>query len=310
MSGLDDFSTPVLLCVFNRPELTLQVIEAMREVAPTKIYVSADGPRVDVTSDAVNCGKVREAIATIDWDCELHIRFLDENLGCGKAISSAIDWLFENEDEGIILEDDTVPTPAFFPFCSVMLDTYRTDSRIFMVSGTNFFPSTTSECMHFFTRVPAAWGWATWRRAWELYDFEVHDWKDLQTREGLLSKVDNRVMRNYARICLDDVVQSRVNTWDYQWQMLGLFGGKYGVTSGANLVTNIGIEGTHSNKVSKSHLLPISIDFQVVNSGGLSAIVKPEKKYDRRFILRRIMPIVIKRKLRQMYVRVTSRIKS
>jgi hypothetical protein len=298
MSNPKSFTTPVLLCVFNRPELTSQVVEAMRRVKPSRIYVSADGPRSEVISDSNKIREVREVINTIDWPCELHLRFLEENLGCGMAISSAIDWLFEHETEGIILEDDTVPTSAFFPFCSAMLELYREEDNVFMISGTNFFPDVVCDASHFLTRLPAAWGWATWRRSWMNYDYEVNEWKNIEIRRNLLLQIDNPTTRLYAEICLDDVINSKVNTWDYQWQLLGLFSGFFGVTSGENLVTNIGVEGTHSNKRSRSHHLPTSMKFKVPDLTDLSKVDEPNDRYDRRFIQKRVLPIVVKRKLR------------
>jgi hypothetical protein len=309
MSNSKSFATPVLLCVFNRPELTSQVVDAMRIAKPSKIYVSADGPRNEIVSDSTKTREVRDVINSIDWPCELHLRFLEENLGCGKAISSAIDWFFENETEGIILEDDTVPTSAFFPFCSAMLELYREVDNVFMISGTNFFPNAVSDSSHFLTRLPAAWGWATWRSAWMNYDYEVNEWKNLEKRRKLLSQVDDRTTRIYAEICIDDVIKSKVNTWDYQWQLLGLFSGFLGVTSAENLVTNIGVEGTHSSRRSRSHHLPTSMKFEVPDLTDLSKVYEPNDRYDRRFIQKRVLPIVVKRKLRVIFNQVISKFK-
>ena len=292
------FSTPVLLCVFNRPDLTKKAIDRLRAVKPQKIYVSADGPRTGVPADLNNCMLVREAVHSIDWECDLKVRFLDENMGCGRGIASAIDWFFENETEGIILEDDTLPVPDFFPFCSSMLEKYRDESQINMVSGTNFFPHLTQDVNHFFTQLPAAWGWATWRRAWESYDFDINWWQDTNCRENILSHVESRIMRSYMTHCLNDVVSTKVDTWDYQWQFLGLKQKAIGVTSGVNLVTNVGVQGTHSLKRSKSHFLPTANSVLV---SGCPESVGPfalHEKYDRRFLMKRVLPVVLKRELR------------
>ncbi|HEY5811446.1 MAG TPA: hypothetical protein VIT23_02185, partial [Terrimicrobiaceae bacterium] len=107
----------VLFLVFNRPEHTSRVFEAIRQVQPERLYVAADGPRPHLPEEAKKCEDVRKIVAGIDWPCEVKTLLRSENLGCKEAVSSAITWFFDHEPEGIILEDDCLPSPAFFWFC-------------------------------------------------------------------------------------------------------------------------------------------------------------------------------------------------
>src|SRR5882762_10017668 len=132
------FTTPVLFLIFNRPETTRRVMEAIRKIRPKKLYIAADGPRPDREDDVDKCREVREIASVIDWDCDVTKLFRKENLGCGKGPSSAITWFFEHETEGIILEDDCLPSPSFFSFCAELLERYRYDTRIMEIGGNNF----------------------------------------------------------------------------------------------------------------------------------------------------------------------------
>ena len=292
------FDTPILLCVFNRPDLTRTAIETLRSVKPQRLYISADGPRLAVVSDSSACAKVREEIQTIDWPCNLKIRFSEINEGCGRSISGALEWFFDDVEEGIILEDDILPVPYFFQFAKEMLDKFRDNDKIFMVSGTNLYPQSTQGLNYFFTSMPSAWGWATWRRAWEQFDFNLENWSIPHTRTSTLEKIDSRIARAYMALCFDDVTTSKVDTWDYQWQFSGISNSNFGVIAGQNLVANIGVDGTHSEGVTKSHFLKTSNLFKLDADKESPILVAPHKKYERLFLINRALPLVLKRKLR------------
>jgi hypothetical protein len=289
--------------VFNRSDLTELAVNNLRVVKPYYIYVSADGPREGHPTDSTNCQAVREVVKTIDWPCELKVRFLDHNQGCGRAVAGAIDWFFSNVEEGIILEDDTLPIPYFFLFAKEMLEKFRSDERVFMVSGTNMYPEVTKDLNFFFTRTPSAWGWATWRRAWNHYDYEMKNWTDNESRSKVRRKIHGRILRSYLTDCFDDVVNQKVDTWDYQWMFSSVSNSGMGVTSGANLVTNIGISGTHSKATTKSHFLSTSTDFALDDIKVSPRDVSPFERHDNRFLARRLLPLVIKRRLRALVKR-------
>ena len=129
-------STAILFIIFNRPNTTQQVFKRIREAQPKRLYVAADGPRNE--TEQLRCEETRAIVSKIDWDCELHTRFLDENQGCDSHCLQAITWFFENEPEGIVLEDDCLPARSFFGFCSELLEKYRNDNRIGHITGGNY----------------------------------------------------------------------------------------------------------------------------------------------------------------------------
>ncbi len=162
---------PVLFLIFNRPDTTQPVFNEIREAKPTKLFVAADGPRDNKKGEKEECEKTRKIIEQVDWDCELYKLYRDKNLGCKIAVSSAIDWFFENVEEGIILEDDCLPHPSFFRFCQELLEKYKGDERVFVISGDNFlFGRKRTNYSYYFSRYNHCWGWAGWIRTLSDYD--------------------------------------------------------------------------------------------------------------------------------------------
>jgi len=209
----------VLFLVFNRPETTQQVFNAIREAKPPRLYVAADGPRTNREGEHERCKEVRRIATTVDWACEVKTLFRKENLGCKMGVSGGINWFFEHEEEGIILEDDVLPVPSFFPYCDELLEYYREEKRIGLISGNNFiydlYPHQES---YYFSRYPFIWGWATWRRAWQLYDVMMHSWPEFRDNIGIKSISDgNKLFETYWIDIFNNVYQNRIDTWDYQW---------------------------------------------------------------------------------------------
>src|SRR6478736_1770065 len=184
MRNIAPFETPILFIVFNRPDTTRVVFEAIRKVKPKKLYIAADGIRSKVKSDEENCAKVRAIVNDVDWECDVKTLFHEENLNCGKAPSTAISWLFENEEEGIILEDDCLPSTSFFLFCEELLERYRYDSRVMHIGGNNFLNGwqKDNDYSYYFSRSGHIWGWATWRRAWNKFDFDISLYSKLKDK--------------------------------------------------------------------------------------------------------------------------------
>jgi hypothetical protein len=159
---------PVLLLLFNRPRLTVRAMAAIRSARPARLYLAADGPRAGRSEDRDACAAAREAaLAAVDWPCSVKTLYRDDNLGCARAVHGAVSWFFEHEAEGIVLEDDCIAAPAFFPFCTEMLQRYRSEPRVFAVSGDNFVESATAASpSYWFNGVFHCWGWAAWRDRW------------------------------------------------------------------------------------------------------------------------------------------------
>lgn len=243
-------STPILFLVFNRPDTTQRVFDAIRQAKPRHLFIAADGPRTHKPDDAEKCQQVREIISQVDWDCEVKTLFRNENMGCKYAVSSAIDWFFENVEEGIILEDDTLPDSSFFSYCTELLAKYRDFERIMHISGCNWNPDT--EILnesYFFSKYPNIWGWATWRRAWQSYDVKMSQWP--ACRKQLLSGDIFSSWTEY--LCWKGFFNAmqieKVDTWDTQWILNVWVNNGVCITPKTTLVNNlgIGVEGaTHT----------------------------------------------------------------
>src|SRR5271165_4717676 len=169
--------SPILFLVFNRPETTRRVFETIRAARPPKLYVSADGPRAGRAGEPQRCDEARRIATSVDWPCEVKTLFRDANLGCKMGVSTGISWFFDQEPEGIILEDDIVPLPSFFDYCDELLARYRDDERVAMISGCNPIANDFRvDESYFFARFCGIWGWASWRRAWRHYDVNISAW--------------------------------------------------------------------------------------------------------------------------------------
>ena len=161
--------TPILFLVFNRPDTTSKVFQRIREIQPLKLFIAADGPRPEKEGEKEKCETVkRSVLENIDWPCEVKTLFRNNNLGCGKAVSNAITWFFQNVEEGIILEDDILPDKSFFNFCKDLLEKYRYDERIKVIGGSNIHKKAGIKDSYYFSSICRIWGWASWRRVWTM----------------------------------------------------------------------------------------------------------------------------------------------
>jgi len=244
--------TAVLFLIFNRPDTTKQVFEAIRKAKPPRLYVAADGPRPDRPGEGEKCKQVRRIATQVDWDCEVKTLFRDKNLGCGKAVSSAIDWFFENEEEGIILEDDCLPSQSFFWFCEELLERYRDDMRVWMITGRNNLGSWTPiESSYFYSKLPAIWGWATWKRTWCHYDFNILRWRNAYTRKRVQDFVGIEFFASREK-AFNKTFNKEIDTWDYQWAFSQYCNSGITMVPIYNLIENIGFgkNGTHTSDAS------------------------------------------------------------
>lgn len=168
---------PVLFLIFNRPDTTRKVFAEIRRAKPARLYIAADGPRKERTTDIALCEQTRDIINEIDWPCQSYTLYRKENLGCKLAVSSAINWFFEREESGIILEDDCLPHPTFFKFCEIMLERYKDDTRVMHIGGSNFQEGMIrGDGDYYYSKWTPVWGWASWRRAWKNYDVNMVKW--------------------------------------------------------------------------------------------------------------------------------------
>ncbi len=232
---------PVALMIFNRPGFTARVFERIAAAKPSRLLVVADGPRAEHPDDARLCWETRAVIERVDWPCEVETNYADVNLGCKERIASGLEWVFGQTDEAIILEDDTVPDPSFFAYCDELLERYRDEPRVQMISGSNVLPAERSgPDSYYFSRCYHIWGWATWARAWRAYDIEMRGWparRDSRWLERLLGGVTEA---RIARAAFDAAYAGEVPTWDFQWVFAAWAQDGLSVTPRHNLVTNIG----------------------------------------------------------------------
>lgn len=240
-----ELHVPVLFLIFNRPETTVRVFEAIRHARPPQLFIAADGPRPARVSEAEKCAEARKIATAVDWPCEIKTLFRKHNLGCRDAVSSAINWFFENVEEGIILEDDCLPHPDFFRFCQELLDYYRNDERVMHIGGNNFqFLQKRGKTSYCFSRYAHIWGWASWRRAWKYYDANLNN-----LDEAVLVRTFNKrhIITRWMKI-LRKVKDKdpNFNTWDFQWTYALFAHDGLAVIPNVNLISNIGFDaGTH-----------------------------------------------------------------
>ena len=259
--------TPVALLIFNRPDTTERVFQAIAQAKPSKLLVVADGPRDSRLGEAALCEQTRAVIARVDWACEVITNFADRNMGCKLRVASGVDWIFEQVPEAIILEDDCLPHPSFFRFCDEMLERYRDNERVGMVSGGNLqFGQTRGTGSYYFSKYTHIWGWASWRRAWKYYDRDLTLWPAFRD-QGLLEQMfETSGEQAYWRNAFQWVHEGTLDTWDAQWTFTALTHGLLQIAPNVNLISNIGfganaththIEGAHSNLPTQAIEFPL-----------------------------------------------------
>lgn len=249
--------TPVLFLIFNRPDKTQKSFEAIARVRPEVLYVSADGPRSHRPDDARLCEASRKIIEQVDWPCELHTDFSDHNLGCKEGPLKGINWLFSRHEQGIIIEDDCVPSASFFNYCEELLQKYQHDNRIMMITGMNRLVNEISdpEYSYFFSNLGEIWGWATWKRAWNHYDKNMTLWPEAKKKEILFQYLDSPAYALRLEEKFDRVYHQKITTaWDYQWLLTMALNNGLSIVPGINQVSNIGFgeDATHTRNVRHS----------------------------------------------------------
>lgn len=252
----EQFKTPILFIIFNRPWTAQKVFDQIRKLRPEKLYVGADGPRPNRPDDLEKCAETRKIIEQIDWPCELKTRFLDHNLGCGEGPSTAISWFFENEPEGIIVEDDCLPSLTFFNYAEELLGRYRNDTRVMMIAANNIENPEDRETdySYTFSNITYCWGWASWARAWKLFDYKMGHYKEVHAKGYLLSSYRTVYEKTaweyiFSRMYEGDDRTSRKTIWDYQWQFACMVHSGLIIVPNTNLVENLGFGEGASNTI-------------------------------------------------------------
>lgn len=237
---------PVALIFFNRPEPLEKVFEQIKLAKPSKLYLIQDGARKSNSKDEINMEKCRNIVSDIDWECEVYRNYAKENLSTGMRIYSGISWAFENEDRLVILEDDCVPSQSFFIFCEELLEKYKNDERINMISGMNHLGAHECDTSYFFSERGAIWGWATWKRVWELVDYEMSFVEDENIatllNKTIVPKYIAKTLKKRGKSTLEKLQRGeKLTAWSYQFRMVRHLYNQLVIVPQMNMISNIGL---------------------------------------------------------------------
>ena len=257
---MTQLETPVALIVFNRPEQTKRVFTAVAAARPARLLLIADGPRPDRKGEQELCDEVRRIVSAVDWPCKVETNFAKENLGCRRRVISGLDWVFSLVEEAIILEDDCLPDPSFFPFCAELLNRYRNRCEVALIAGCNplekRYPFKYS---YSFSTMPMIWGWATWRRVWQNYDEHLKAWPEIKS-DGLLNLIfpNEKIVMYWTEIFDGLYDGTGPNTWDYQLVYTCLIRNWLTIVPRRNLIENIGVgpDATHTRRADPGLTIP------------------------------------------------------
>lgn len=295
-------NTPVAFIIFNRPDTTARVFAEIAKAQPPTLLVISDGPRAHRTGESERVAQTRAIIEQVDWPCEVLTNFSDVNLGCKRRVSSGIDWIFEQVEEAIILEDDCLPDPSFFRFCQEMLERYRHDQRVGMISGDNFqFGRRYGEDSYYFSKYVHIWGWASWRDRWQgSYDVQMNRWPQVRDLGRLGDLVLDENEASYWRSIFERVHQGGIDTWDYQWVFANWIEGRLSILPSVNLISNIGfgVDATHTTGVSPladlpTEPLPFPLAHPVVRTRNVTADRFSDRECFRRPLWKRILALLL-----------------
>lgn len=263
-----DKDTGVAIIFFNRPECVSKVFESVRKAQPPKLFLIQDGARGDRDVEKVEA--CRKIVENVDWECEIFKNYSNENLGCGKRMSSGITWVFEHVEKAMILEDDCVPNESFYRFCDETLEKYKDDKRILMISGMNHWGEWNCQADYLFAYSGSIWGWATWKRAWDKFDFSVAAINDSEVQKMLMSGIEPRhVAKNdilkWKETNVKVMSNQKISYWAHQWRLVKFLYHNLCIIPKVNLISNVGdVDATHPSNgeaCEYHHLATKSLNF-------------------------------------------------
>ena len=280
----NQLQTPILLLTWKREKEIQLIINILKKLNAKTIYINSDGCDLisPKTTEKDKIIKTRNTILEkIDWECKVRFNFNNKNLGCKKSIISAINWFFENEESGIILEEDCIPNESFFYFCSHLLDKYKDNKKISCITGVNFQNGQkVSNSSYYFSKYNHCWGWATWRESWKIFDEDMSFWPIMKEQkrweiDPLMSKEE----RNYWEYIFENSYQNKVNSWAYPWLASLWNSHKLTITPEYNLVSNVGFDGLATHTKNR---FSISANKETFNLGKIidNPIIKIDLKAD------------------------------
>ena len=249
-------NSAVLFLTYRRFNTAEKVFESIRQAKPPRLYFASNASNPKNIGEGQKVAKVRALIDRIDWPCELYTLFRDKHLSVKHSIPSSIDWFFENEEMGIILEDDCLPSQSFYSFCDEVLEKYKRDDSIGFITAMNYLEKIEKSESYFFSRYPAIWGWATWKRVWVNYDVNMNNLDALLNSDEFIKSFDQTNEYKHWAKWFKKVAAGKVNTWDAQITYLSFIYNYLTITPTVNLLSNIGF-GSDSN-FTKNPNSPIS----------------------------------------------------
>ena len=243
----------VLIIVFSRPDKFRKVLEPLKIVKPPRLYIAADGPRKNNKNDKIRCKETRDIVKEIGWECDVKTLFRDNNLGCEKAVSSSITWFFENEEDGIILEDDIIGDISFFSYCEKLLDYYKNDEKIMHI-GNNNVHNNNSLDSYYFCSIGNSWGWASWKRAWKYFDLELSKYSYEEIRNSINNIFDDEIFRRFWINCgFNMKTNTKKAVWDMSWIICMMINDGLSVYPNQNLIKNIGFDDSATHCTSSDN---------------------------------------------------------
>ena len=289
---------PILLLGFNRPDLLRGLVAILAKDRPPKIYLAVDGPRPDRPGEAEKCAACAAVAEAINWPCEVKKLVREKNLGCRLGVSGAIDWFFSQEEEGIILEDDCWPDPSFLRFATELLERYRDDERVGMISGNNHYGFMSEpKASYRFSNLVLIWGWATWRRAWRLNNPDPEAFRE--SGPDIIRKANqtHRMRVMYGRFLKSDLDDR--STWDVPWMLSLQSHGLLSILPRCNLVANRGhgLGGTHTDGFAYDqhrYELSFAAPFSLLHPATVARDISADRLYELRAFawLPRILTVV------------------
>lgn len=248
---LKPLNTAVLFLVFNRLDTAKQVFRAIKEAKPPKLYIASDGARKTKEKEVEKVEEIRKYLLdNIDWDCEVKTLFRDANFGCKMAVSGAIDWFFNNEEYGIVLEDDCLPSQSFFWYCEELLDRYKDDMRVWHIAGNNFHFGwqRDKDYSYYFSYYGSIWGWASWASRWKNYDVDMKHYEEIKSKNYLWDVFGNKQEAQF-RIDNFNEIRNGLNTWDFQWAYTRFINSGLSIVPSINMIRNLGFgeDATHTH---------------------------------------------------------------
>jgi hypothetical protein len=275
------FDTPILFIGFNRPQTSKVVFESIQKIKPSKLYVSIDGPRLENLNDIINRNEVIKLFENLSWNCDIRLKLRSENIGCKNNVVSALDWVFKNEDRVIVLEDDIVPSKAYFYFADELLERYKNKPEIGIIAGSNFTPIPMNHD-YTFSKYSHIWGWATWKRHWEKFKIDnILELEKFNFKNSYIKTYSEKTFfKKYIKRLIYESKYKKIDAWGPQFFMYMITNNYLTVVPRKNLVMNIGVESSRKNDVGEFnvHFRPTDQDFLISNYNNCISL---DTKYDK-----------------------------